>query len=129
MRARERPDDASHFIALLARILTLNPRLFPGPAYEGRQQRSGGGCEPGLPAVTGLREQDAYGAPFQQTIRHMRPAGLEDHGRSDAIYAALRTQGNFLRSTYKAREIYSRARLSRTISAVIDASAYSPKKY
>lgn len=49
----------------LARILTLNPRSFPGPAREGRQQRSADGFEPGLPAVTGLREQDAHSAPLQ----------------------------------------------------------------
>jgi len=63
------------------RVLTLSRRLFPGPAREGRQQRSADGFEPGLPAVTGLREQDAHRAPLQQTIRHMRPAGPEDHGR------------------------------------------------
>lgn len=70
-----------YFMALLAWILTLSRRLFSGPACEGQQQGSADGFEPGLPAVTGLREQDAHSASFQQAIRHMRPAGLEDHGR------------------------------------------------
>lgn len=64
-------DGALYFMVLLARILTLSRRSFSGSAREGLQQSSGDGCEPGLPAVTGLREQDAHSAPFQQRIRHM----------------------------------------------------------
>lgn len=63
--ASVRSDDALYFMVPLARILTLSRRLFPGPAREGCQQRSADGFEPGLPAVTGLREQDAHSAPLQ----------------------------------------------------------------
>lgn len=77
----EHHDDALYFMALLAQILTLSRSLVSGSAREGHQQGSADGFEPGLSAVTGLREQDAHSASFQQAIRHMRPAGLEDHGR------------------------------------------------
>jgi len=104
-----------YFMALLVWILTLSRRLFSGPSCEGHQQGSADGFEPGLPAVTGLREQDAHSASFQQAIRHMRPAGLEDHGRwCDLFSSKGAEQSPAERAQKRAREIYL-SRLSRVI--------------
>ncbi|KOX69932.1 hypothetical protein WN51_04446 [Melipona quadrifasciata] len=51
-----------------------------GSTREEFQQGSSDGLQPRLLPATGLREQDAHGSPFQQTIRYVRPAGPQDHG-------------------------------------------------
>ncbi|KAK1128963.1 hypothetical protein K0M31_020099, partial [Melipona bicolor] len=69
-------------LANVARGLKFNRKFiapFAGSTREEFQQGSSDGLQPRLLPATGLREQDAHGSPFQQTIRYVRPAGPQDH--------------------------------------------------
>jgi len=47
-----------------------------------RQGRARGGPEPGLRNAAGVWERDAHGLQVPQTVRHLRSARLQDHGKS-----------------------------------------------
>ena len=47
-----------------------------------RQGRARDGPEPGLRNAAGVWERDAHGLQVPQTVRHLRSARLQDHGKS-----------------------------------------------
>jgi hypothetical protein len=67
-------------LSLIVRSTVLSD-LVPGSACH-RQKRARGGPEPGLRNAAGVWERDAHGLQVPQTVRHLRPAWLQDHGKS-----------------------------------------------